>query len=393
MKYKGLFWAVGLLTAVGLIFALLLLHLDYQVRFVPDFVPACNIGAHFDCSVVAKSSYAFFGGLPVAAWGITGYLLVLFFMAFNYREQIYAPLGLIYLLFSGVSLYYFAVSKLQLNAFCLYCLCTYLINWINTLILGVFWIMKRKELPLWDGFKTPLKSPRQLGTYLLTAALVLGLSSCLFDKNSAANNNAESAAPSAAASTAAEPLGTVYPNGRFDVKSLAARAGATDGAVTMILYSDYECPYCAEFEVSVEKALKEFKNLELIRKEYPLDQTCNANMSRQLHPVACQAAYFAKCAGKQGKFWEAAELLHKNYRYLSDSSMANFAQLLKLDDTQLKSCMASDEVKEAVVADIQEGRQDGVSGTPGFMINGRKYSGALPYPQLRQILIDAGAKS
>lgn len=393
--YKPLFWSLFGLSFLGLILASRLLHLDYQILFHPNYIPSCNINSNFDCSAVAKSPYAFLWKIPVAALGITGYLGVLIFMLLNRKSEIYGSLLLIYCGFSLVSIYYFMLAKLKLDTLCLFCLYTYLINWSITLILGVFWMFKRKEISFFNGFKQVFKHRSQLAIYLLLPALILGPSACLFDKQEdlekTTNKQGSEANTSESFKTGSEH--SIYANGRFDSEKLVARAGAENGAVTMILYSDYQCPFCAEFEQSVQKVLQDFTNVELIRKEYPLDNTCNTALGeRQLHESACQAAYFAKCAGKQGKFWEAAEILHSNYRFLSTSSINNFGEILKLDSKDLQSCMSSDAIKQAIIADIQEGQQDGVSGTPGFMINGRLGSGALPYADLKAMLIKAGAK-
>ncbi|PIQ25652.1 hypothetical protein COW36_21660 [bacterium (Candidatus Blackallbacteria) CG17_big_fil_post_rev_8_21_14_2_50_48_46] len=385
-----LFWAILLLTTLGLIFSVRLLMLDYSVLSGGGANAECNINAAFNCSAVARSAYAFLLGIPVAAWGLLGYALVLLWLALNRDKDLRRPLLLAYGLFSLVSLYYFGITKLKLDVICLYCLFTYLINWLTTAVLAV------------ANFQKP--SPSLQGNWGLQPALwvggvILGLGilipSYQFFPHSSAQTPSTAETPG---SSKPKHGGPTYPLGRFDKALLQASAGSEKEAVTLEVFSDYQCPFCAQFETTLQTAMQEFSNLHLIRKEFPLDKNCNRLLgNNQMHANACQAAYFAKCAGLQDKFWEAAESLHARHAEMTNTLMANtlWASLiseLKLDGPQIEACMQKPEIHNSVLNDVQEGLYKGVNSTPSYWINGQKQAGIMPYPQFKELLLKAGGK-
>jgi protein-disulfide isomerase/uncharacterized membrane protein len=382
MRDRHRFWLLFSLTSLGLLFSLRLLWLDYTVLTGSGASAECNLNATFNCSAVARSSYAFLAGIPVAAWGLLGYALVLAYLGLNLKRDPRLPLLGVYSFFSVISLYYFAVTKLQLQVICLYCLFTYLINWGSTLLL--FFFCRQSPRPRLLANLGLLPVP--IIAYFLLSVVILTPAYFGFRELGPAQAHALSASP-------VKPLGPVYPLGKFDSQRLVASAGDPQGAVKLEVFSDYQCPFCAQFETVLQQAMQEFENIQLARKEFPLDRNCNRLMgNNQLHPFACQAAYFAKCAGLQGQFWQAAEQLHLQHESFAPEFWPALAQTLKLKPAELQSCMQTPAIHDAVLAEIQEGLFKGVNSTPAYFINGEKQSGVLPYPEFKQLLLKAGGK-
>ena len=98
----------------------------------------------------------------------------------------------------------------------------------------------------------------------------------------------------------------------------------------------------------------------------------------QIHPFAQGAAEASRCAGEQGKFWEYHDLLFGDQGSLDRNGLIAKAAKLQLDAKQFDSCISSEKFKAQVQQDSQEGMRAGVSGTPGFFINGIFMSGAQP---------------
>jgi protein-disulfide isomerase len=98
----------------------------------------------------------------------------------------------------------------------------------------------------------------------------------------------------------------------------------------------------------------------------------------QIHPMAEGAAEAARCAGEQGKFWEYHDLLFGDQGSLDRNSLIVKAAKLQLDAKQFEACVASEKYKAQIQQDNQDGMRAGVSGTPGFFINGIFMSGAQP---------------
>jgi protein-disulfide isomerase/uncharacterized membrane protein len=381
MTKKHTYTIIFILALIGLGFSIHLLQIDYNVKFNPDYVPECDFNSKISCSKVADSKYSSIFGIPVASLGILGYLIVLGFMLTVKRsKRFFSSLLSFYFIFSVVSIYFFIIAKLKIDALCIFCIGTYIVNWVSFLIL-LFSVFKFKNdeesFCIKDNFKTFFDIPiKTIPLYLVLIFAILTPSYVVFSK---AHNTPELKESD-------------YKGGKFDKENLIGIAGNSQGDVTIILYSDYECPYCARFEGTIKEVINKFSNVKLIRKEFPLDNKCNMLLNRKFHRYACNGAFFAKCAGLEGKFWQAADLLHNNRKNLDMKSLMKYAEELKISQKQIKKCMESSKIKEAVKSDIKEGLKVGVKGTPGYTINGKIYSGAKNFKQLSKLIIKAGGK-
>jgi len=143
--------------------------------------------------------------------------------------------------------------------------------------------------------------------------------------------------------------------------------GAKDAKVTVVEYSDFQCPYCSKAVPVVHAMLKEYDGkVKLVYVNYPL----------QFHQYAYKAAEASECALDQGKFWEYHDLLFENQDKLTADDLKGYAKTLGLDTAKFDSCLDNGDKIPAVEADIAQAKQAGVSGTPTFMIGNTKVVGA-----------------
>lgn len=168
--------------------------------------------------------------------------------------------------------------------------------------------------------------------------------------------------------------------------------GDKDAPVTIVEFSDFQCPYCEKAYSGAVTDLKNsdyFKNGEvnLVFKHLPLDTSCNSGMSRQLHPNACKAAEAAECANKQGKFWEYHDKLFENQQSLGVDSLKQYAVQVGLNTATFNKCLDGGEATTEVKKEINQANSAGGSGTPYFIVinndDGSTYpvSGAVPFSQ------------
>ncbi|HEY8379465.1 MAG TPA: thioredoxin domain-containing protein, partial [Nannocystis sp.] len=163
---------------------------------------------------------------------------------------------------------------------------------------------------------------------------------------------------------------------RVELRGDEPQRGPDDALVTVIEFSDFQCPFCARVTGNLDQALSAFEgDVRLIFKHYPLPMHSAA-------PAAHRAAWAAQ---QQGKFWEMHDLLFANQRALDDKSLESYAQKLGLDVAKFNADRNSDAAKAAVDGDYAAGSLAGATGTPYFLVNGRPYSGALPAKQWREI--------
>jgi protein-disulfide isomerase len=152
--------------------------------------------------------------------------------------------------------------------------------------------------------------------------------------------------------------------------------GPADATVTVIEFADYECPYCQKVAPDVMKLQADLgTKVAFSYRDFPLGQ----------HSRAEKAAEAARCAAKQGKFWEYHDELFRG-KELDVDQLKGLARAMKLDSPAFDKCLDSGEVAKSVDQDRKEGLRLGVTGTPSFFINGHFLSGTLDYATLRQII-------
>ena len=162
---------------------------------------------------------------------------------------------------------------------------------------------------------------------------------------------------------------------RIDVEAKGPSRGPTNAAVTIVEFSDFQCPYCGREYPVIERLMKEYDGkLRLVFRHYPLD----------FHPFAQKAAEAGACAQDQGKFWELHDKMFTNQGKLAVADLKGYAKSLGMDATKFDKCLDSGEKKTLVDDDLKAGSAAGVSGTPAFFINGIFVNGAQPYEQMKQ---------
>lgn len=160
--------------------------------------------------------------------------------------------------------------------------------------------------------------------------------------------------------------------------------GNKSAKVTLIEYSDFECPYCAKHYDTVKQIQQTYPNdVRIVYRHYPLS----------FHPNAQKAAEASECAGVQGKFWEMHDKIFDANKAgkMGVDQWKQDAKDLGLDTAKFNKCLDGGEMANVVAADQAEGTNAGVSGTPATFVNGELIEGALPFASF-QAKIDAALK-
>jgi len=156
--------------------------------------------------------------------------------------------------------------------------------------------------------------------------------------------------------------------------------GDENAPVTIIEFSDYQCPFCSRFYSQtlpqIQKKYIDTGKVRFVYRDFPLS----------IHPQAVPAAIAANCAGEQGKYWEYHNKIFDNQRSLSESNYLQWAEDLGLDKNAFATCLKDPKQKAEVQKDFADGSAAGVSGTPAFFINGRLVSGAQPFSVFEQAI-------
>lgn len=148
--------------------------------------------------------------------------------------------------------------------------------------------------------------------------------------------------------------------------------GDINAPVQIIFYGDFDCPFCANFYETLNQVKSEFKDKVVIGfRHYPM----------RTHDMALTAALASECASEQNKFWEMYAKLFSNKKAdeLNIDQLTMDAKDLGLNADDFKRCLDDEKYKERVQNQWQGGKESGIIGTPGIVVNGEQIAGAKPF--------------
>ena len=154
--------------------------------------------------------------------------------------------------------------------------------------------------------------------------------------------------------------------------------GAREAPVTIVEFSDFQCPFCKNGTETVRQVLEKYPGkVKLVFRDFPIPN---------LHPAAPKAHEAARCAADQGKFWEYHDLLFEKSPRQAPEDLKQYATDLELDPSPFAQCLDSGKHQAEVNRDVEEGARLGVTATPTFFINGRQLVGAQPVTAFQKLI-------
>lgn len=194
-----------------------------------------------------------------------------------------------------------------------------------------------------------------------------------------------------------EGIKNLFSNNNVKLKDISENyLGNLNSDIVVLIFSDFECPYCGASEGTHKGLIDGFKaqdptweaaipklrelakdnKIKLVFKQYPLD----------FHQYAQKSAEASLCASEQGKFWEYHDLLFSNQDKLGVLSLKKYANDLELNTTQFNDCLDNGKQVLVIQNDLEHARSLGIQGTPTLVINGRLVKGVASADYLQQIL-------
>lgn len=378
-------WRIAFLVlcTAGIALSADLLRLHVNVHTDPHYHSYCAMSERVNCETVAASDHAVVLFLPLAVWGLLGYLmmggLAIWSLRARQRSESW-PFGylLCLSLFSTIaSLALFLLSHFAIHSLCIVCMATYL---VNILLLAVSAIeLRRIKHGLLSAttsdLRETLKQPVPPLVYFGGFSGVVLLLSLAMPTYWIVEKEAGPGGLTVGHTSQGHPW-----------------IGAKSPVLEIVEYSDYQCPYCSRAHSTLRKLVaKHADRVRLVHRNYPLDQACNPSVKRPFHVYACSYALLAQCADQQDKFWTASDFLFSNGRRHDPVSAEEFASAIGLDESVLMTCLESPTAKKAVAIDLAAGLKLNIRGTPTFVVDGKSYPGHLP-PEVIDEALTAGTK-
>jgi protein-disulfide isomerase/uncharacterized membrane protein len=342
----------------------------------------CAFSETINCDIVNASSYSEFLGVPIAWWGVIFYFLVLIFSLYALAsKKDRSPTIAVAWFMSCAGMLYSAflayIATFVLGAVCIECLGMYLANILLFVFLYVALRVSFKEIFDFVGgyFMAVIGRSKdfRFKPQIIKHAVVIGIAFAVGwvgIANTLAQND-----------RIGEDIDVndlvkyFYLESLHDVQVSPdwAMWGNPKAKVTIVEYSEYQCPFCRLSAFNIKAYLHEFKNdVRYLFVNFPLDTACNFELSRQMHPVACFAARAGICAQKKGDFWSFHDDMFRSQRELSENVIMGFAKKRGWNPEEFGACVESDEVKERLASEIASAKKAYVVGTPTIFMNGRK---------------------
>ena len=386
---------VFLLTVTGLLVSMYLTYHHNLAVNKPGYKSGCSISQTIDCDAVNTSVYAEISlaplgfesaKIPVSMLGMIFYVLLVALAFVRWKkgaEQGSAPLAYLCifsgfgLLFSGTMAY---LSLFVLKKLCPFCTDLYL---VALLLPFAAWRLARSdELQVLGAVKADLGShwkARSL-TALIGGGAILGTAIVLSSFSGGTSN-----ITGLAQEWAEAPKALVGPGSGY-VK------GARNPKLTIIDFSDLECPACRQEAQELNALVKKYPDLvQVVYRHFPLDPRCNPMITKAIHPFACSAAIAAECAGQQGKFWEYHDRLFPPMDQpkpnLERSSLELYGKDLGLNLEEFNRCLdESKSLRAKIRMDIQDAQFIGINSTPTLVVNHKKLSRIIRLAEWEEIL-------
>jgi uncharacterized membrane protein/protein-disulfide isomerase len=412
-RHNSKFWTY-VLSSTGAVVSLVALyeHVIYRYGLAkgPSF---CNISQHINCEAVNASEWSVFLGVPIASYGIFFYIAVLGLLWVSgpgrrvSDEQSNQVVFVGTLFGSLISLALFAISELIIGALCLLCVGLYLItfalftvtwrssgaSFLSTLSGGV-----RGALSFLCGICRGHK-PALIGAVSLVLWGVVAVASpaITYDVALAMRGSKAARGPQTLAQTdpvrawREAPLQQIPVS--FGVGAFGDYAkGDSQAPIQIVEFADFECPGCRVLYTALQPVLERFKgHYHFVFKNFPLDSACNPGISGKFHQNSCFAAYFIRCAGEQGRFWEALDYAFtdpvlerdgaqsdEQVEEVRKTMIGDGAAALGLDAQALSECITSGRYLARVQEEVQQGASAGLTSTPSIWINGKRVEYPAP---------------
>ncbi len=358
----------------------------YRILTDPTFVESfCDVSATVSCTAAYSSRFGSFAGVPVAIFGTLFFVFVLGLIAWSVRSAVTrenlpgyvfasSTMGLATVLYLGYASYFI------LGVVCLACLTTYIA------VIGLF--ITSGASTRYPMTKLPGRFAKDPGA--LTAGVLFAVAAAAaFVVFPEQRVTAAASEPATSSPVTEQQAATPAPNAGqlqklYEFLAQQPRIPVmvpSDGAAVVIVkFNDYQCPACGQTYRDYKPVIARWNKeqpgkVKFITKDYPLERQCNQFVGQDLHPGACEAAVAVRLAREKGRAEAMEDWLFANQPAMTPAAVKSAALTVgQVQDFDARFNAALELVK----ADVAQGAQLKVSGTPTFFVNGMRLGGLLP---------------
>lgn len=383
------------LGAVGAALSIYLLRVHALLKAGDQAVGGlCDLSSRVNCTAAAQSAFSEVQGVPIAALGLGFYVAVVglatLWQLRPGTRGIPQVLLALHAAACAYSLFLAIISGVVLGALCWACSSLYAVN-IAGLVLAKASARQGWRAALQGLYRELIPVTFSAAGLVFGVAFVAGaLGGTLGAEAWQAQHGGDPAARAAEGRAFVEDTwgdAPRVPDALWAAMQEGASLGPAAAPVTVVAFSDFECPFCGRLAPELHQLVEEGGGrVRVVFRHYPLDQACNPHIKRPFHEAACAGAAAGVCAEAQGGFWPMHDHLFAHRTALGREDTAGYAEAQGLDRAAFVACLEAPATAERLQRDIALGREAGVKGTPSLFINGKALTGAKPRWVLQAIV-------
>jgi protein-disulfide isomerase/uncharacterized membrane protein len=368
------------LLTLGLLISSYLFYIHFiLVNHLGGQVDICSTVFGSGCDGAMMSSVGTQMGLPLAAWGIIYYTLMILllllpaFLGNSYKANTLLPVFTLSLIASLGSIGFLAIMFFDHNLFCPFCL---IIHCINLLLFLSFLKKTGYTFPIFfSNLRHEIISLFRLRTFKkaliikwFALATFILLTICMYTGLQMISVNPP----------AIDVKEIITGFNQMPIQKIAIEKddpifGSTAAPVKIAVFSDFQCPSCRYFSQVIRQLnILYHGRFYVVFKYFPLCTDCNLLVTKNIHPKACEAAFAAVAANEQGKFWQFHDLLFSVDLNENKETFLSMAKSLNLDTMKFEKAFSSETARDKVVQSVQQGIRLNITGTPTVYMNDKK---------------------
>lgn len=370
MPYPVYFWIVLSIALVGLLDSAYLAVSHYRVYTDMGYKSFCAVSKAINCDTVSQSEFSIFLHVPVPIWGIIGYLffLMVLFCAWKPdgdKTRFWPTLALIAFCFSVYSVILAAISTFYIRSFCIMCIVSYAANF---LLLYFSWLTygRFSKQPMSAGLKAdliPIFKNKIKSTVLMTI-LLAGLMLLIFFFPAYWQFTTRGMEKGI-------PTGTTHEGHPW--------IGAQKPQLTIMEFTDYQCFQCKKMHFYLRELIAVHpEKIRLVHRNFPMDHAYNPLVKAPLHVGSGKMALFSLYAAEKENFWQFSDMLFEIDAGQGIFNIRAIAKAAGFDVMELAGAVNNPYLRRKLDIDMRDGLKLGITGTPGYLIDGQVHVGQIP---------------
>ncbi len=370
LPYPCYYFPVLIIGLIGLLDSVYLVSSHFRLFTDMGYQSFCAISRAINCDTVSQSKYSILFGVPVPVWGFVGYAVYLTILAFAWygkgnNARVWTLLMSISLFFSLYSLVLAGISTFIIHSYCIMCILSYAVNFM---LLYFSWLVRKRYKS--EGFLSAIRLDVKYiagfpkAAFLMSLFFSAGVLSMLFYFPPYWK-------------LAPPMLSKDIPSGLTEEGY--PWIGAENPELEIVEFADYQCFQCKKMHSFLRGIVQSRPSkIRLIHRHFPMDHKINPLVDKPFHSGAAKLAILSIFAAERGKFWEMNDLIFNETHQTDVLDIRFFAEKTGLDPEELGKALRDFRLWVKLRKDILDGMRKGLTGTPGFIIDGKVYIGHIP---------------